>query len=188
MRLSAKAAVFLFAACPLMVSSCAEEPEMMNTERLSLVKRLAVLPFQDGPGTYAQNSGNAVTGFVTSELAKCDKYRVLERSRLKTVIDEQDLQVSGIMDQDTAIKVGKVLGADAVVLGSVTQYDMDKTQVYVHVIPIVSREYNVGAAIRMIDVNTGEVIYAHSASGKSGSSFTEAGKQAAQRLLVPLSK
>jgi len=188
MRFHVKLGVFLFAACALIINSCEEKPEMLNTERLCLVKRLAVLEFQDGPGTYGANSGNAVTGLVTSELARCDKYRILERSNLRTVIDEQDLQVSGMVDRETAIRVGKILGADAVVLGSVTQYDMDKTQVYIHMIPIVSKEYTVGAAIRMIDVETGEIIYAHSASGKSGNNFTEAGKQAAQRLLVPMSK
>ena len=186
MKLLMKAAALLLPACQLIMVGCAEQPEMMNAEQLSQVKHLAVLPFEDAPGMYGRNSANAVSGFVTTELAKNGKYRVLERSKLKSIIDEQDLQISGLVDQDTAIKVGKMLGADAVVVGAVTQYEMDKTQIYIHMIPIVSKEYTVGATVRMIDVKNGEIIYAHSASGKSPSNFTEAGRLAAQRLFSPL--
>ncbi len=79
-----------------------------------------------------------------------------------------------------------MLGVQGVILGSVSQYDMDKTTVYVHVIPIVSKDYKIGATLRLIDVSNGEIIYAHSACGSSGSDFTQAGRQAAQKLLDPL--
>ena len=188
MKCHVRIAAWLLPAGLMVLAGCVEQPELMNAERLSGVKHLAVLPFEDGPGMRGRNSGTAVSGFVTGELAKCGKYRLLERSKLRSLINEHDLQSSGLLDQEAAVKVGKLLGADAVIVGSVTQYEMDKTQVYIHIVPIVSKEYTVGASIRMLDVENGEVIYAHSASGKSGNSFTEAGKQAAQRLFAPLPK
>jgi len=153
---SMKILALLLGACQLLALGCAEQPEMINAMRVGQVERLAVLPFEDGPGMNGRQSGSAVTGLLTSELARNGKYRVLERSKLKSVIDEQDLQRSGMVDQATAVKMGKMLGVDAVILGSVTQYEMDKTQVYVHMIPIVSKDYTVGAAIRMLDVENGE--------------------------------
>lgn len=172
--------------CLAGLGGCAPQAELMDMERLTGVKRLAVLPFEDGPGYNAKNSGKAVTGFVTAELAKHPKYRLLERSKLKTVIDEQDLQTTSLVDDQTAIRVGKILGVDGVVLGSVSEYEMDKTTAYIYVVPVVSREYRVGATLRIIDVRNSEVIYAHSASANSPGSFTEAGRRTAQTLLAPL--
>jgi len=186
MRLFAKVTGLVF--CVAGFIGCAPQAEVINLERLAEVKRLAVLPFEDGPGFRAKNSGNAVTGFITAEMAKYRKYQLLERSRLKTVIDEQDLQTTDLVDEQTAIKVGKMLGVDGVVLGTVSEYEMDKTTVYVYVVPVVSREYRVGATVRIIDVKNGEVIYAHSASASSAKNFTEAGKTAAKSLLAALPK
>jgi len=172
--------------CQMGLIGCAEQPALMNAERLSGVKTLAVLPFEDAPGSYGRNSGTAVCGFITSEMVMQNRYRLVERSKLRSLLDEQDLQVSDLTNPQTAARVGKLLGVQAVIVGSVSQYDMDKTTVYVHVVPIVSKDYKVGASVRMIDVTNGQIIYAHSACGNSGNNFTEAGKQAAQKLLAPL--
>jgi curli biogenesis system outer membrane secretion channel CsgG len=145
-----------------------------------------VLPFEDAPGMYGVRSGTAVCGFVTGELARSRTFRIVERSKLKTIMNEQDLQGADLVDADTAVKIGKMLGVQAVIVGSVCQYEMDKTTVYIHVIPIVKKDYSVGASIRMIDVGNGEIIYAHSASGASPANFAEAGKLAAKKLLDPL--
>jgi len=181
-------ALLLPAACQLGLLGCVEQPQMINIERLSELNRLAVLPFEDSPGMHGRNSGNAVAGFVTGELLKHKRYRIIERSKIKSVLDEQDLQISDLIDPETAVKIGKMLGVDGVILGSVSEYEMDKTQVYIHMIPIITKEYKVGATLRMIDVTNGEIVYAHSACGKSGNSFTEAGRLSARQLLGPLPK
>ena len=187
MRFYCKASVLLLlAVCQSALIGCVEQPELINQQRLTHVSSVAVMPFEDAPSAYGRNSGTAVCGFITSELAMHKKYRVVERSRLKTVLNEQDLQSTSLMSADTAADIGKLLGVQAVILGSVSQYDMDKTTVYIHVVPVVSKDYKVGATVRMIDVTTGEIIYAHSACGQSGAHFTEAGKFAAQQLLAPL--
>ena len=176
----------LFLVCQAALTSCAEQPELIDVQRVTAVNNVAVLPFEDAPGAYGERSGTAVSGFVTSELAASNKFRILERSRLKAAIDEKDLQASDLVDPQTAVQVGKMLGVQAVIVGTVTQYDMDKTTVYVHVLPMVTKDYKIGATVRMIDVGSGEVIYAHCASGSSGQDFTQAGQQAAQKLLMPL--
>jgi curli biogenesis system outer membrane secretion channel CsgG len=147
---------------------------------------VAVLPFSDAPGAYSTNSGEAVSGFVTSELVSWGRYKVAERSSLGSVMSEQDLKSANLTDADTAKRIGKLLGVDAIIVGSASQYDMDKTQVYIHVVPIVTKDYKVGVSVRMIDAANGQVLYAHSASGSSGNNFTEAGQRAAKMLLQPI--
>lgn len=45
-------------------------------------------------------------------------YDIVERRRLETVVEEQALQQTGLLDQNHLIKAGKVLGLQAIVLGS----------------------------------------------------------------------
>ncbi len=176
----------VLASLVLAVGGCAAQPEVINAEEISRVNTVAVLPFGDAPGYNGQNSGQAVSGFVTSELVAWGRYKIAERSRLRSVVSEQDLQDAQLTDADAAKRIGKLLGVDAIIVGSASQYDMDKTQVYIHVVPIVSKDYKVGISLRMIDTVNGQIIYAHSASGQSGNNFTEAGQRAAKLLLEPI--
>jgi curli biogenesis system outer membrane secretion channel CsgG len=165
---------------------CADQDLVMDVQRCSEVQRLAVLPFADGPGPSGLNSGSAVAGFVLDCLVQGGRYQLVERSRLKAIMDERELQAADLIDPATAAEVGKAAGVDAVITGSVSQYDSDKTVVYIHIIPVITRSYRVGATVRIIDVNDGMIIYANSESGSSGSNYTEAGKKAIDKAFKPL--
>lgn len=168
------------------VMGCAATPEVMVLERCAAISRVAVVPFTDGPGSHGLNSGNAVAAFTIERLVQSRRYRLVERGKLRTVLDEQNLQASDLIDPATAARVGKLVGAEAVFAGCVSEYDKDKTIVHVHVIPIVSWRYTVGTTVRLIDVETTDIIYAHSASDSSGKDFTHAGKRAVDKVLEPL--
>jgi curli biogenesis system outer membrane secretion channel CsgG len=49
---------------------------------------------------------------------------VIERSRLEKVLHEQNLGTQGRIDASTAASVGRILGVDAVVIGSVSVFDL----------------------------------------------------------------
>lgn len=170
----------------IVVSGCASPDVTIDVQRCSRIQRLAILPLTDGPGLRAKNSGNAVAGFVLDKLTRSGRFRVIERSKLKAIMDEADMQAADFIDPDTAAKIGKLAGVDAVVTGSVSQYDYEKTVVHIYIIPIVSRTYRVGMSVRIIDVDGGAIIYANSASGSSGSNYTQAGRRAADKLFDPL--
>jgi curli biogenesis system outer membrane secretion channel CsgG len=170
----------------LALAGCATAPEVMNLERCAHVSRVAVLPFTDGPGSAGLNSGNAVAGLVVERLAQAGKYRLVERGKLRAILDEQDLQATDLVDPATAAQIGKLAGVDAVITGSVSEYDKEKTVVYIYVVPVISWRYTAGATVRLVDVENADVIYAHSASVASGKNYTEAGQQAVARLLEPL--
>lgn len=85
-------------------------------ERLSI----AVLPFaSQGIGTELKDVDfldKLITGFVNSK-----RFKVIERAQLEKILEEQKLGLSGIIDPTTAAEIGKGIGVDAVVLGSVTR-------------------------------------------------------------------
>lgn len=67
--------------------------------------------------------GRDLAGMVSNELASLGSFNVIERSKVDAVLDEQDLVSSGAVDPATGAEVGRMTGADYVVLGTVTSYE-----------------------------------------------------------------
>jgi len=98
---------------------------------LSERKRVAVLPFDDGAireGSYfgqVFNVGLGVADMLTTALVKANRFRVIEREKVEAVLAEQDLAKSGRVDPATAAKIGKILGADYLLMGRVTEFSVE---------------------------------------------------------------
>ncbi len=61
--------------------------------------------------------GDEFTDSVSLYVAKHLPVRVIEREQLSKVVGEQSFSKTGIIDEQTAVKLGKVLGVDAIVFG-----------------------------------------------------------------------
>ena len=57
---------------------------------------------------------------VLTALAVYPEIEVVERKQLDQVIDELKLSHTGLIDEDSAKEVGKILGVDAIIIGSIT--------------------------------------------------------------------
>jgi len=90
---------------------------------LSGVKTVAVVDFQ-GP----VRSGSQIATYLQSYLLNTGYFDLLEREKLKRILDEQDLGLSGVVDRATAVKVGKLLGVQAMIFGEVTTYEVERDQ------------------------------------------------------------
>ncbi|MFZ5482348.1 MAG: CsgG/HfaB family protein [Myxococcota bacterium] len=114
-----------------------------------------------GPGTvavmYFQNQGNpeleplkvGLAQMLTTDLVGAGGAKIVERTQLQAVMDELKLGHSPMVDKDTAAKVGKLLGAEYVVLGS--YFELAGT---------------LRVDARMVRVETGEIVHAQGANGK----------------------
>src|ERR1700757_3304344 len=71
-------------------------------------------------GWWYGGAGRDLSSMLTNELASTDKFRVVERSKLESVLAEQDLGSSGRVSGRTAAKVGKLTGAQYLVTGTVS--------------------------------------------------------------------
>ena len=84
---------------------------------------IAVLPFNNG-GSYGQGKDDfdalerGIAGMMISELSQNPAARIVERQEVQRLIDEQNLGAQGRVDPQTAAKVGKLVGARYVVLGT----------------------------------------------------------------------
>jgi curli biogenesis system outer membrane secretion channel CsgG len=80
---------------------------------------------KEGANSYTsagKDGGKVIANMLAAELNKIDDLKILERSAINKVLEEQKMQVSGVIDESTAVELGKMIGADAVMLGNVTDY------------------------------------------------------------------
>lgn len=103
---------------------------------------VAVLPFDNKE----EELGMAVTDKMITQLVNLRRFRVIDRNSLESVMKEQSLGLSGMVDEQTAVKVGKLVGADVIIIGNViTQPKFAKV------------------SARVIDIETSETIVAKDA-------------------------
>jgi hypothetical protein len=154
--------------------------------RLPEVKRISVLDFSG-------EKGRQLTDYMIVELMKSDRgiknisggwfssskegktfqkgartnlYSVVERDQIDKVLKEQNFSNSGIVDDNQATQIGKVLGIDAIISGSVSfthkdEYSESSTidlNGKVTNIPCLKRTVTADARMRIISVTTGQVI------------------------------
>ncbi|MBI5205222.1 MAG: hypothetical protein HZA11_09920 [Nitrospirae bacterium] len=85
--------------------------------------KIAVLDFQlQGEGYETSDMGKIVAEWLITALVKEGRFDVIERMLLKKVLEEQKLGVSGIIDESSASKLGRVLGAKIVITGSIMKF------------------------------------------------------------------
>lgn len=165
-------------------------PITRNQAELRQIHTIAVLPFTDAPGAEAKGSGAVVVNAITTQLYTCSGIRVVERSRVSSLMQERDLHVSQMQDTSVATEIGKLAEADAVLVGSLTQYqaqqDYSHGAVYVVSGGSTSFMHRVGISVRLVDVHTGQVLFAEDAGGKDKEGFAQAAKIAAVQALQPL--
>lgn len=106
----------------------------------------------------------AVTETFNVEMFRTEQFKVIERSQLQKVIDEQNLQLSGMTDSDYA-KVGALVGADFILVGSVS---------------VLGSKYIINA--RVVQVSTGNVVKAENGSVFDVEEIDELTRDIANRL------
>ena len=117
----------------------------INRDMIDRYRTMAVMPFVDAAA--AQGSGSRVAGIVTTLLLDLD-VDMVERAKLDEVFKEQVIQLKHADDAEV-LKVGKLVGAHAIVVGEVQQWERTEGDQ-------ISR---VSLALRMIDVESGLVLF-----------------------------
>ncbi|MFH1723608.1 MAG: CsgG/HfaB family protein [Elusimicrobiota bacterium] len=170
-------------AVPALLAAACAGPEVAFNPRyeFSSLKRVAVVSFE-GTG------GSAAADYLAHALLATGA-EVVERSRIEAVFSEHHLSTLGALEPATVKEVGKLLAVDALFMGSVTQYAPPQSYLVVEgssasfaqaVAPvggpgstlfsrrptpgfpgtnIVSSSARVGLAARLVDVETGSVVW-----------------------------
>jgi len=134
-----------------------------------LKKRIAVSRFEDRSGARYAGIGAGVADMLATALVKSGKFSVIERQDLDKVFAEQHLGQSGAVTPESAAKVGKVLGVELLVIGSVSEFGVKKREVSgafkVFGAGVDNKEARAVVDLRLVNSTTAEIIAAESEEG-----------------------
>ncbi len=115
-----------------------------DEDKNSGIKTIAIMEFDNfSVGKYQQELGYLSKGladFFEHDFGKISSLKVVERDKIDFVLKEQELQKSGGVDPATAVRVGKILGAQYMIFGSITQIDDKSTRMIVRVVSVETSE------------------------------------------------
>jgi len=138
--------------------------------------RVAVIGFDSTAPGYIWHINSelsqAATDLMINALIKTERFRVFERIKLDAVLKEQDFQTySGRVDPSTAVKIGKMLGVDLIVTGSVTSILYQKSGgIKLGPVSLKKSSASVTMTVRAINVTTGEIIFSEVKKGSTSKS------------------
>ncbi len=137
-----------------------------------------------------QDVGKGISDLLVQKLVQDGKYSVIERNALDKILAEQNFSNSDRADSTTAAKIGKILGVDAIIIGSITQFGRDDKHTNVGGGGYGLGKFGLGGvgkseskavvavSARMVNTTTGEILAAVTGTGQStrgGTSLLGAG-------------
>lgn len=165
------AIIFIFA---LMINSAVFAAKIEDNAQV------AVMDFGTHPGAVTVdinifNAGKTAHEYILKRLFETDKFDIVDRFLVEEKIRSENLNTSGLIDPDTALKLGKILGVKYIIYGNVNDVTLSDvgTKIAVGGITICTVKSHI--ILRMMNVETGEIISAAKGEGKSKSSFVRVG-------------
>ena len=135
----------------------------VQTSEASLKRKVAIARFSNET-TYAKGAfynkeedplGKQAMDILSAKLASSNKFILLERSDLELINAEAEL---------SGLDVQKV-GADYLIIGSLTKYGRKNTGEQGLASRSKKQTVEAGVSLRLVDVSTGQIIYAEEANG-----------------------
>ncbi len=81
---------------------------------------IAVLPVEEGDFSWKGFRGkdimNGITQLITDRLVEVEGIRVVERTRVYDILNEQDFAHTDRVNPETAAEIGRILGVDSLIL------------------------------------------------------------------------
>ena len=123
---------------------------------------IAVMPFE-AYDYKTKSLARKLESQIRSKLKDWGEYSIIERHQLNRVLSEQSFSLTGLSDQQL-IEAGKMLATNIILFGVVTDYDEEEN--YIENIEKVtyaadkySRIVTTAFNIRIVSIETGEIIY-----------------------------
>lgn len=149
----------------VLLAGCASSNEFIRDDvDLSRYQRIAVLPLNDHASE--RGSGNQVADIVSMNLLN-SPITVVDRTQTIQMLAEQLAGSIGIIDESTAPEIGRILGVQALLTGSINEWQSFETNIQVvqGADPAMMPISAAGVSLKLIDVETGQVVWAGSARG-----------------------
>jgi hypothetical protein len=117
-------------------------------------RKLAVVGITSGTKTIDEETTSGVMVFIENAFVNVGKVRVVDRQNITKIVKEYEFQASDLTDETTAVEIGKLSGADIIVIGSIS---------------FVGNIYYLN--IKLISVETAEIIGSSIADAENATEF-----------------
>ena len=149
---------------------------ILPTAYLEAAPRVAVIPFDNQSARQNNPSVDSILEQARSnveiDIVQTGKFDPLDRTQINKLLDEIKFDHSALVDPATAAQYGKMVGAQYLVLGTVTGLTSKGNEMIAHL------------SLRMIEVETARIFLAGRGSGKSKGDMSEAMEKAAEDALT----
>jgi curli biogenesis system outer membrane secretion channel CsgG len=130
--------------------------------------------------------GKGITDMLVEKLVNGGTFSVIERKALDAIVSEQNISNSDRFDNNSAAKIGRLLGVDAIIIGSITQFGRDdkSTNIGGSAVGGITRRFGIGGigkkqskavvavTARIVNTDTGEILSVSTGKGESKRSGT----------------
>jgi len=99
------------------------KPEKFNLSKAG--RRIAVLEFSDLRVEGIKKKYPISTKIIVEKLIaglSRKGFKVIDRENIEKIIKEQQLSITGLIDEKEAVEIGKLSGAEVVLIGSINEY------------------------------------------------------------------
>jgi curli biogenesis system outer membrane secretion channel CsgG len=147
---------------------------------------VSLLPARERDARLFTDLGSGIGDVVIRELFDLGRFDLVERRNLAAALAEQDLGQSGRFDNATVAEAGRLVGAELILVGAVTEFSIDRASA---VVPgflggATVTTVRVGVELRFVDVATGRILGLGTGEGSArDTEVTVDGLQQALRLL-----
>jgi len=123
--------------------------------------------------------GKGVADLLVTYLVKDGSYSIIERKALDKILAEQNFSNSDRADPNSAAKIGRLLGVDAIIVGSITQFGNDTKntgiggvggglgRIGIGGFGQKQSKAIVGLSARLVNIDTGEIMAVAEGKGES---------------------
>lgn len=148
----------------VLLNCASSEVYIKNDIDYSKYHRIAVFPLADYPTQ--PGSGIQFADILSAQLINSN-YNIIDRSQTMLLLQEQSLGMTGVIDERTAPSIGNLLGVQAILTGSINEYQCITTNIQVvqGAQPAYMPISKAGIALKLIDCESGQIVWAGSARG-----------------------
>lgn len=114
--------------------------------------------------------GDVVRDILEVSIYKTDRFDMLERNKVETILNEQGFQMSGCTDASCAVQIGKLLSAEMVIVGSIIR--LEKFTI----------------SVKLVDIKDGRIVIADSETAENEANIQSSVDILSRRISNKISK
>ncbi len=129
--------------------------------------RIAIVSFANRGKSGGDRLSEAAMDYLHYTLSNTKAFNLYERDQLGEILNEQNLQMTGIIDASTAVEIGKIVGVSYVLICSITEAGAHEGGFsLLGMVGYSSSRAKCVVQARLVSVETGRVEFVNSGNGK----------------------